>query len=229
MDGEIKTTNFNKKMSGCLKWVDEQGYEFDYMPKPLTQYQTIVSLMEKRLEDNDHLIIHEQIRLPFASDKAEAKVNKMLEAVTREGGEGLIVRSDCGQWMPERSHMLQKVKKLDDMEGVVTGYITGRETDKGSKLLGLMGALILEIDGGKRLELSGFTDAERILIDRRRPEDLFGSASPAGDWAQDNPGEECPDWIEAKEFPRGCRVTFKYRGKSKDGIPQEARYWRHYD
>jgi hypothetical protein len=86
----------------------------------------------------------------------------------------------------------------------------------------MMGALILEIDEGKRLELSGFTDEERTLVDRRSE----NGYSDAEDWAMENPETECPEGIEAEQFPIGSTVTFRYRGKSKDGIPQEARYWR---
>jgi ATP-dependent DNA ligase len=107
-----------------------------------------------------------------------------------------------------------KIKPHDDAEATVIGYTSGRETDKGSKLLGLMGALIVEFNG-KRMELSGFTDQERQF-----------SSAEAASFAASNPGSECPDWITNTNFPRGSQVTFKYRGLTKEGIPQEARYFR---
>ena len=139
--------------------------------------------------------------------------------------DGLIIRHPDKVWMPERVYSVLKVKPWDDAEGTVIGYITGRETDKGSKLLGMMGALILDFNG-KRLELSGFTEDERKLVVC-----IGSSAGENGDaknWAIKHPEKECPDWIEAVDFPRGSVVTFKYRGLSNDGIPQEARYWRKY-
>ena len=86
----------------------------------------------------------------------------MIEHISGLEGEGLIIRAPNSLWIPERCHSLVKVKKLHDDEATVTGYTTGRETDKGSKLLGMMGALVVDFYG-HRLELSGFTDAERRL------------------------------------------------------------------
>jgi ATP-dependent DNA ligase len=136
-----------------------------------------------------------------------------------------MLREPASCWIPERSKKLLKVKNLNDDEGTVVGYITGRETDKGSKLLGLMGALILDYNG-KRLELSGFTESERRLSLIKDYCAAETEDTPQG-WAAKNPEKEVPAWIEAKEFPRGSKVTFKYRGLTADGIPAEARYWRH--
>ncbi len=154
-----------------------------------------------------------QVELPYGPEAVDA-MHLCLEEFTSRGGEGVIVRDPQSWWIPERSHKMIKIKKYLDAEAKVTGYTTGRATDKGSKLLGMMGALVTEFNG-KRLELSGFTDAERELNN----EEAF-------DWACDNPGEEVPDWIEAKHFPRGSIITFTYRDLSRDGIPQEARYYR---
>ena len=226
-DGVIDTTNFHKTLSGCYDWYCKYAEGIiEYMPGPLIQYQTVVNLLKRECIESQHLTVHPQTRLPMATDRAIEVVDAELDRVSAEGGEGLIVRSDCGCWVGERSHYIQKVKKLDDAEGTVTGYVSGRETDKGSKLLGMMGALVLELDNGKRMELSGFTETERLL---QRRDDITGMSITPQQWAQDNPAEECPDWIEAKEFPRGCKVTFKYRGLSRDKIPQEARYWRQYN
>ena len=50
----------------------------------------------------------------------------------------------------------------------MVGFTSGRETHKGSRLLGKIGALIVDYQG-KRLELSGLTDAEREFADRDGP------------------------------------------------------------
>jgi len=167
-----------------------------------------------------------QIRLPSHTTTAQMMIDTQLDLVTDMGGEGLMLRKPESLWVPERVHNLLKLKRLDDGEGIVKGYITGRQTDKGSKLLGLMGAMILEISGGKRLELSGFTDAERAL---RRTGGKPEGQHTATDYAVMNPETELPDWIEATQFPRGSKVTFRHRGKTKDGIPMEARYWRQHE
>lgn len=209
-DRIINTTNFKKTLIGCVEWFESHA-ELDYSIDENVTYQTTVKLMEKHIEENEYVKVNSQNQLPYQTSEAESLCIRALETISSEGGEGLVVRSNAARYVCERSHQVQKIKKLDDDEGIVVGCITGRETDLGSKLLGKMGALILNYKG-KRLELSGFTDDERELSD---PE-----------WAIQHPGEECPDYIEAINFPRGTTVTFKYRGLSNDGIPQEARYWR---
>lgn len=140
----------------------------------------------------------------------DLNIREELDQICNVGGEGLIIRHPICLWTPNRTGMLLKIKKLDDMEGTVVGYTAGQ-----GKLLGLFGALILKLDNGKTLELSGFTDAERTI-----------DTDEGSDWCKKNPGEKCPEWITTKYFPIGSRVTFRYRGFTDDGIPQEARYWR---
>ena len=151
--------------------------------------------------------------------------NDHLEELQREvldlGGEGLILRNPKSYWEPKRSDHMLKIKDVADDEGIVTGYVWGRETDKGSKLLGKMGALVLDYKG-KRLELSGFTDSEREMThrgDNPATKDegyIFPGTKVSGEWAN-------------IQFPIGTRVTFKYRELSDTGIPKEARYFRKRD
>ncbi len=241
-DGKINNTNYKKTFLGILRWVNARA-DLLYSPKPFTRFETTYKLMWKYLSDNPVVVVHYQEQLPFSTKAAVARINGRLEEITRAGGEGLILRHTTGIWYPERSHNLLKVKQRDDMEGTVTGYVTGRETDLGSKLRGLMGAMILELPNGKRMELSGFTDAERTLTmrDVEYPEEIqeilrgFPSWEQeidgvndrlAWQWAYNYPATEVPKCIEAKAFPRGTEVSFKYRGKTVDDIPQEAAYWR---
>jgi len=163
---------------------------------------------------NDVYEVHDQFGLLPDHDLAVEQAMELCHKITVEGGEGLIVRCPLGYWMPHRMHNIVKIKKEDDAEGIITGYTSGRETDKGSKLLGLIGALILNFNG-HRLLLSGLTNEEREF------------ASPlATAYASNNPDEVMPDWIEAKHFKRGMNVTFTYRELTRDGIPKEARFHR---
>lgn len=201
-EGEIKTTNFKKVFTPDIEFFD----------KPKTFRSNYSQLL--RGDYGRNIVIVEQQPLPMQTALAEEIVMDELMKVSERGGEGLMLRHPDSYWSPCRSHELVKVKKLHDMEGTVIGYTSGRRTDLGSKLLGKMGALIIRLDNDKTMELSGFTDSERELV----PE--------AVEWATNNPGCVLPDEYEAVAFPRGSRVTFKYRGTSNDGIPQEARYWR---
>ena len=131
----------------------------------------------------------------------------MLVDVLAKGGEGLMIRQPMALWQPKRNNYLLKYKPFDDAEGIVTGFISGK-----GKFQGMLGALILDYNG-QRLELSGFTDFERRLnyIQETTAFNL--------------PGREML-FDETPQFKRGDVITFKYRGVSADGVPQEARYWR---
>ena len=96
----------------------------------------------------------------------------------------------------------------------MVGFTSGRETNKGSRLLGKIGALIVDYQG-KRLELSGLTDAEREFLSP----DMARTAT-------EKPGQDMPAFFQGKSFKAGQIVTFKYRELSDDGIPKEARLWR---
>ena len=223
--GSIKETNFTKEIN-CLDWVLKQ-----YRGKILSNYSyyTVKTVLQKILADCPVAVALKQTQLPFPQKEALAEIERQLDNITAAKGEGLVLRNPATQWEPTRNHNLLKVKKYHDAEGVVVGYYTGEATDLGSKLLGMMGALVVSWKG-KTFKVSGFTDAERELNwtevflkrDAMLPEE-------AVQWAKDNPGTECPGNIEAKHFPRGSSITFKYRELTNDGIPREASYLRKRD
>jgi DNA ligase-1 len=219
-DGQINCgPNFKKFVKNSTAWVKSRIPDLTYSPQVGTNFESVIYRMQKWLDCNETLRIHPQTQLPFQTKKAMEVIDEELDKISAAGGEGLMLRAPHSTWIPERSKLLLKVKKRDDDEGIVIGYTTGRETDKGSKLLGLMGALVLDWKG-KRLELSGFSEAERVLAGQS-PEEVG-----ARTWAETHPGVECPAWIHNSRFPRGSAITFTYRGLSEDGIPQEAQYKR---
>ena len=162
---------------------------------------------------HNYLTIHKQTELPMAQENALITISKLMEQVLEKGGEGLVLKKPEGIYECQRSHGCLKLKPCEDAEGVVIGWYAGKETDKGSKLLGMMGSLILRLDNGKELQLSGFTDEERTL------------SYKAMLWAKDNPGERAPEEL-LSHIRQSGRISFKYRGLTADGIPMEARYWR---
>jgi len=224
-DRYINLTNFpDKTLSGCVQWWEALKVTLEYRPKPTTSFQSTVFLLKKYLEGCTYGIAHKQFQLVFQTTVAKEQVVAMAKEVEKLDGEGLILRDPNATYTTERSWKNLKVKKLRDAEGIVLGYTTGKETDKGSKLLGLMGALILNFNG-RRFELSGFTDVERSLGWTSGICRAEATNTPT-EWATKYPGQEVPDWIEATEFPRGSSVTFKYRDLTRDKLPNEARYWR---
>lgn len=225
-DGEIDEVNFKRELVGCIGWAKARSESlFDAIPTGrYASFGMLHSWLKDNIATTANLAVHSQEQLPFHTAAARDRIEAVMTDVVDNGGEGVIIRADNSLWTPERSHKIVKYKPYSDAEGVVTGYVSGRETALGSKLLGLMGALILDFNG-KRLELSGFTDAERVM-------DTHGmGGTPAGrfeaqEWGESNPGEEFPSDYYNPKFRVGSVVTFKYRELSDDKIPKEARYDR---
>lgn len=213
--GRINNPNFPNKIIGgyTFDWYMKMSAEFkwDHLYSEMMPFRSACILMTQ-LPLSRVLQVVEQFELPFSTHEAEEVAHKSLEIYTDVGGEGVMLRSPDQVWNPTRVHGLVKMKKLQDAEATVIGYVSGRQTDRGSKLLGLMGALVVEYNG-KQFELSGFTDEERRLVD------------PNG-FATANPGTALPSDVFSERFPRGSEVTFRFREHSRDGIPIEARYWR---
>jgi len=216
-DGEIRETNYKKSFFGVRSWVSEKLNKLTWMSGGDCLMFKDVYKKLKLIPKSENLEILEQVELPQEEAAARSMVEQMADRICGDGGEGVMLRAPCSAYYTERAHTLLKYKPLHDMEGEITGYTTGRETDLGSKLLGKIGALILQLDNGQRLELSGLTDEERRLC------------SGGEQWALVNPECELPAEFESINFVRGERVTFKYRAFTDAGIPQEARYWRKED
>lgn len=211
-DGTINNSNFKKTFSGIMSWIRKRtnsgrldtGLNFTEVQNYI---QTLPAL--------EHCEIHKQERLSAIRKDALIQMTERLDAVVEAGGEGLMLRNPTSYWIPGRVHSLLKFKPHEDDEGIVVGYVWGKETDKGSKLLGLMGAMIVEWRG-KTFRLAGFKDEERCLIGFR---DFMLEG-------RENQGEEVSNLFANPMFPRGAKITFKYRELTDDGVPKEARFLR---
>ncbi len=211
-DGRVNTPNFEKNMVGCYQWYLDKGGR-DISNLTFGRIFKFLDMLEPEL--GEHVLIHPQERLPFRHDRAmEIVEQRLAEEMLKPHAEGLMLVDGAEPYQTQRTETILKVKPRDDAEATVVGYVTGKETDRGSKLLGVLGALILDYQG-KRLELAGFNMSERELSD--------------SGWAERNPGKELPDDQEAIHFPRGMVITFQYRGLTDAGIPAEAQYWRKHE
>lgn len=227
MPGEIKNSNFHRIIDNECEALFEQ-YDSDeggWEPDDVAAYYTYHTFEEELEVLHYHLsddpeapcYVHEQTKLPDSEIAARAALDSFMDGVMERGGEGVIIRDPKALWIPKRVNSLLKYKPIDDDEGTLTGFTSGRKTDKGSKHLGKIGALILNYNG-KRLELSGLTDEEREFV---TDVDRY--------YAKEHPGEDMPADIRSIMFQLGQQITFKYRELSDDGIPKEARYWRKRD
>jgi hypothetical protein len=221
-DRTLSSPNFKKRIVGALDWAKAQ-MQLYVQPTSTIEFDRMYNWLQKVLEQSDNVQVHQQTKLPMHTSGAAMIVEDELNMALEQGGEGVILRNFVSLWRPERSHDLLKHKPWKDAEGTVTGYTWGRRTDLGSKLLGKMGALVLNFQG-KRLELSGFTDAEREMTFHPRPDRQVITADMLE--GELFAGRDVSDYWYNKSFPIGSTVTFRYRELSDGGIPKEARYWR---
>lgn len=218
VDGEIKNANQLTDIRGCkefLKSLPKSNYsEWRTLAgsPPFTAELTHLNEWVDNYSDTHFLIL--QKRLPEDAAEAMEIALKEKARIILEGGEGLFFRDPGSLWTPKRMKTCLKLKGSLDDEGTLVGFTSGRETEKGSKLLGLIGALILDYKG-QRLELSGLTDLERE----------FGLDTESR-WAVAHPGIDMPSITEGKMFKKGDIITFTYRELNDSGIPKEARYMR---
>lgn len=182
--------------------------DFESLPHEATFLDELRQL-ETGVQESANLFVHHQEMLATNPIYAQNRLDTILAAVLKNGGEGVMLRAPDSQWVACRTHNLLKLKPFQDDESVVVGYVAGR-----GKFAGLIGALITCYNG-KRLELSGLTDEERQF-----------ESTEAADWAQANPGQIVPAEFNGKYTKVGVSVTFRFRELSDAGIPKEARYMR---
>jgi DNA ligase-1 len=220
--GEIKNANMVQGIDfiAIEHWIRQRLDRFDgdfcYLP-PGSLFQDELRFLVEKLETSGETpcYLHPQSKLGI--EDAPAQIEAYLQKVLDKGGEGVVIRNPLAAWTPKRHRDILKYKPFNDAEATIVGFTSGRETAKGSRLLGKIGALIVDYKG-KRLELSGLTDTEREFLTQHM-----------GDVAARHPGEDMPSDTQGRCFKTGQTVTFKYRELSDDGIPKEARYWRRRD
>lgn len=198
---------------GHKDWVRhelDRGQHVEYSSPSRMAYTLVQRVLSAKCAPYSRVKIAKQI--PLTMDNHVDYLNTFTKHVIEAGGEGAVVRNPYAYYETSgdtgrRSHNILKIKPRDDAEATVIGWTAGK-----GKYLGMMGSLELDFDGVP-LSLSGFTNREREL------EGL------AADWAFNNPGKVC-DEEHCCSFAIGMKVSFKYRGLTRDGVPMEAAYWR---
>lgn len=219
-DREIDDTNIHITMKGCGDWVWSRARKLNwdhdaYLHQSMTFEETLEFLSWFIFQSP--VSIHLQKRLAAIEMMAQEEGQRMAESIKKGGGEGIILRHALSKWQPERSWDMLKLKPYKDAEATVIGYTWGKRTNKGSKLLGMMGSARLDWDG-VIFDMAGFTNAEREMT--------YPDGSQATAEGMSHPGEQVSEGIHNPRFPRGTRITFRYRETTNDGKPKEASFMR---
>jgi len=86
-----------------------------------------------------------------------ATLQRMLDRIVREGGEGLMLHRGASLYQALRNDDLLKLKTHEDAEARVIAHLPGK-----GKYQGMMGALLVETPDGLRFKLgTGFSDDQR--------------------------------------------------------------------
>lgn len=216
---KISGTQYTKSINyqdvrAWMNTLDESRIAEYVMTPPDARFEEVLVFLKENLESEGRVYLHGQTKLDADEELAREQLDRLFEKVTEAGAEGLVVRHPYAVYETKRTRNVLKYKPVEDDEGIVRGFTSGRQTDKGSKHLGRIGALILEYKG-KRLELAGLTDDEREF-----------ATEAMRQHAAMNPGVDMPGHFIGKHFQPGQRVTFTYRELSDDGLPKEARFLR---
>ena len=217
-DGEIRNKNQMTDVRNVVNWIEAIRHTFGgdwvYLSGKPHFAAELANLNEWVQNFSDTSFLVAQTKLPDDNQQALDILLEKKSQIIIAGGEGIFLRDPNSVWIPKRCDHGLKVKGVLDAEGTLVGFTSGAKTDKGSKLLGLIGALVLDYKG-KRLELSGLTNEEREF------DDILSMT-----FAQKNPGVNMPKTTQGKMFKLGDNVTFTYRELTDSGIPKEARFLR---
>lgn len=220
-DGVINEPSYTKTISSerVLSFVFGSNYE---VKTPETFDNAYLDLLNVYVFFAKHSDIevwkpHKQTKIYGTRSELTKIITDKLDQCAKDGDEGLMLRNPIAPWEPKRSNNILKVKRRHDAEAKIIGYIWGKKTDKGSKLLGLMGAMVVKMPNGIVFELSGFTDEERRLTSFNLLA-IDEGVTCQGKMVSDN-------WTNEK-FPIGSTITYSYREHTNDGVPKEAQFLR---
>jgi DNA ligase-1 len=217
-DGRIKNTSQLTDVTGVKEFMQQIPESRNPDWQSLTgapQFSHSLAQLNDWIDNfNEVTFLIHQTKLPDDNFEAAVIVAEKKREMILKGAEGIFLRAPDSVWIPKRVKTSLKVKGALDDEGTVVGFTSGRKTDKGSKLLGMIGALILDYEG-KRLELAGLTNQEREFNEEYQR--VFATC---------NPGVDMPEDFQGVMFKLGDKVTFTYRELTDEGLPKEARYLR---
>ncbi|MFT6332344.1 MAG: DNA ligase-1 [Lentimonas sp.] len=95
--------------------------------------------------------------IPQFKVKNHQELNKKLDEITKNGGEGLMLHRANSFYLAARSDDILKFKKFSDAEAKVLKYFPGK-----GKYQGMMGSILVENEEGIKFKIGGgFSDSER--------------------------------------------------------------------
>jgi DNA ligase-1 len=145
------------------RWKGAHYRVFD-MPRSKAVYRNVYAQLSKTMpmcSSDGSISPHPVCLVRQTKVSTDAEVRKMMAALVRSGGEGVMLRRANRPYRPSRSADILKVKKKEDAEAVVVGYSKGT-----GRLRDVIGALVCTWPGGRPTKQtfkvgSGMSDRDR--------------------------------------------------------------------
>lgn len=161
-----------------------------------------------------HIELIEQ-KISHPNDKIfQNTLHAMLDAIIKNGGEGLILRPDERGYKIGRAKNAFKLKAHNDAECKVIGYTEGK-----GKLSGKMGALICEQEINEQDDIGILLSPQTFAknpTDSKKHTITFKIGTGFSEVMRENPPKI------------GTIITYKYNGLSKNGLPKNAVFLREF-
>lgn len=133
-------------------WREVRFMVFD-LPKSTQTFERRYQRMHEELKGRSHFL---KVIPQYSLDSQEA-LESALAKMTNLGGEGLMLHKKTALYQVGRSQNIVKLKRIDEAQARVVGYQAGK-----GRLVGMMGALLLQMPNGKQFKLgTGFSDEQR--------------------------------------------------------------------
>ena len=170
LDGELwtKRNDFQRIASVVLRdtpderWQEVSMMVFD-LPGSAKSFAERVKLINKLVASTNNITLK---AVPQEQIASAATLEQRLDKVVNAGGEGLMLHHRQALYKDGRSELLLKLKRHEDDEAKVIGYVAGK-----GKYAGLTGSLIVQNRDGLTFKIgSGLSDADRA------------SPPPVGSW-----------------------------------------------
>jgi DNA ligase-1 len=145
-----------KKVPVDSEWKEVRYIVFD-APTSTQAFTFRIAQLSTVVVENPHINV-----LPHKFIISRSHMMKEFSNIVAGGGEGLVVRNPNSEYEEKRSGNMLKLKTMHmpgfikTEDGIVIGHTEGE-----GKYIGMVGALIVEWEGGEVKVGSGLTDADR--------------------------------------------------------------------
>ena len=163
LDGELwMSRNKFEELSAAVRRLEPKDEEWQRIRYMVFDLPCSSETFDHRLKSLQRLIL--EVKSPYLGLVDQFRVTshqalmEQLEEIVVQGGEGLILHRGDSLYRSGRFDDLLKLKPYMDAEAVVIKHLPGK-----GKFEGMMGAILVENEAGKRFRIgTGFSDEERL-------------------------------------------------------------------